>query len=322
MTGLKGISLLFFILSSWNIQLNGQGQLTVHDFLATAQYDENIKLTQAKLEFLHYYPHRYPWIEDVEFRTRTNEFLLSRQEYLLRISPNSPAQRKWQNQLHQSRQDLAEKELQLELTESLMDRYDLLLELMHLPKLAKWNATYKSLLEDKLMIARSKVNDANFDIKDIIDIEEEIIKTRLGQLDIKDKQAEVNQKIYQLTGSRAPLDIKSIQWIKVRDIDQWMQNGLNKNIKHPLSAWYERKLEALESEYRLEKAGAERLFDFVQARFEDDRNVDFNDKFSIAAGFRFPLHGSDKLDLLEIQLDQALEKEKKRTSSVNIGKRK
>ena len=60
-----------------------------------------------------------PWIQELEFRTETNDFILKQQEYTVRVSPNTKRQRNAQMAFYQAMTELSKMERELVLKNAL-----------------------------------------------------------------------------------------------------------------------------------------------------------------------------------------------------------
>ncbi|KAA3632399.1 MAG: hypothetical protein DWQ02_14830, partial [Bacteroidetes bacterium] len=84
------------------LKLSGQTPLSVKTFLGTSDQQNTLEYQDKIVDFLNNNSFKMPWIEEVEIRSRTHDFELARQEYIFRVTPNSPRQRWAQKKYHNS----------------------------------------------------------------------------------------------------------------------------------------------------------------------------------------------------------------------------
>ena len=77
--------ILFTVLLLVNVLLlNAQTPLSTSDILASAKNQYVLQLQNQRVGFLKNATHKLPLVDEMEFRTETNDFQLSEQRYALR----------------------------------------------------------------------------------------------------------------------------------------------------------------------------------------------------------------------------------------------
>ena len=66
-----------------------QKSITTNDYLISANQSYQVKYDKQRIAFLKDYNYNLPLIKSAQLRSETNDFLLNKQEYSLRVKPNS-----------------------------------------------------------------------------------------------------------------------------------------------------------------------------------------------------------------------------------------
>ena len=84
---LTWIGILSILLCEWN---NSFGQVTISDFLRSANDAAEVKVFEEQVNYLQGKPYRLSPLQKLEFRTKNNQLDPSLQDYAIRISPANP----------------------------------------------------------------------------------------------------------------------------------------------------------------------------------------------------------------------------------------
>ena len=286
----------------------GKGQsISALEFLQLTQRSSSVSLENAKIEFLSSKSLSLPWIDDVELRTRTNRFLLSRQEYIVRISPLSFGHRKWQNQTDQASLQLAKKVKQVKIEQELEDHYQLLLSYANQQPLQAAYQSLEMVHNDQLKYAQNSSLMESVKLNTIINAQKKLNQVGSTLREMDHDQQLLSLRLHHIMESAEPIVIRDFEVVNVSTIQQILNKIQTTQIKHPSIEAQEARIDQKEKEYRLEKARAKRIFDFAQALYEDGESEQFTRGLSVTAGFRLPLIGNNKADLNELRLERALE---------------
>ena len=71
---------------------NAQNTLSTSDILSSAKQQYVLSLQQQRIDFLKNSTHKLPLVDEMEFRTETNDFKLEEQQYVLRGRFHTKAQ--------------------------------------------------------------------------------------------------------------------------------------------------------------------------------------------------------------------------------------
>lgn len=296
-----------FLINSWcclfSLVCFGQDVIGMKEFLASARYQESVTYQQQKASFLKEISHKLPLIEKLEVRTETNDFDLTQQEYLLRVSPNSRHSIKAQNQYQETNRHLADAEQEVALGRAIKERYDILLEFIFTKRLLAVQQKRKKLLNDKVILLKRSVSLPGFDILDLIDAEDEEQENLRSILDMETTIFSIEKEIRQLTKLSKDLKIETDKLLSINDLAKIAQQiKLDKITNKELNML---SAEAYSSmmEYEWEAAKNKFSLGYIQTKYGYDDDKGFGQHFSIGIGFDIPLKGAARLDLNELQIE-------------------
>ena len=280
------------------------GQKITNDFLKTFQQEEAVSFHKEKILGLSAYNYALPIIEKLEFRTETNEFDWKKQEYLLRVSPNSLRNIKTQRQFQETVRYMTEKELEVATGEAIRKRYDLLIDAIYLKKILAVKNTQKILLQDKVTLMERSVSLPDFEIIELIEAEEEAQKNLREILDISNSILTTETTIQRTIKNASEIKISAENLISIADIKNNLAS-MDRSIfdQHPKIEVQSAKLYNRMLEYEWEASKSKFSIGYIQAKYGYDSEDSFGKSFSVGIGFEIPLKNKGRLDLNEIQLN-------------------
>ena len=309
---------VFFVLLIIGIgaMLPAKGQFVLNDFLASAQTDQGLAPTQAKIDFLKQNNFNSPWISRVEFRTRSNDANFSQEDFRFRITPSNPAELKANKRYYHGQVALLDLEYQEELKDALTQRYAIALN--HWFQTRKKNNLLKQLNNSHQLISMMQGGHGVYtmDMGDLIDAQ--ATETKL-KLEIEDTEVQLEEleymmkQYYNYTGK--------IQWsqdslLTVNDIINLFREMKGHINGSELKLVKMEQKNALAAErFKIEKSESLRNIGYFQAEYDTDRGKDASRHFGYQIGLRIPIVNPDKPDLnrrkLALMDDQAqLDKKK------------
>lgn len=289
-------SLLFTL--SFFAHLTAQAQKTSTDFLATAKESQFAVSVDEKLDFLNNTDYTLPFIQQIEVRSETNDFQLREQEYSVRFSPNSPKQRRAQNNYHQAFIRDAKVDKQEFLLDELEEKYSILVDYNFILGLINNKEAFKKLYTQKQKILRALVSSSNFDITDFVNTEEDIFELESELLELAQKKNTINEAINVAVGT------KEIQTDFI-DLNQILLAIRSNNTPVFLNnEAFQLRQDLIQKEYEKELSEINNPLDFVQAKYRGGRTREFEEKISFGIGIRLPFKGDKKLDLLELEYEK------------------
>jgi hypothetical protein len=301
------------VLGLFSIETHAQFDLS--RFLREAGNDELLMPYKAQLEFLGEEKLNSPWVHRFEFRSRTNDFNFSQEDFRFRIAPTNPAEVRANREYFRVQEQLSETKYRLALNESLLDRYELYLDWQYLLGLRNICFQQIRIIEDELTIYENSVNSLEFDYEEYLDKDQE--RTMLN-LDIKKIDHEIsknNFKIREVFQYSGPMEQTENALIPVDQIDTLLNTVLIYDTTHLKIQEAEQKLALENVDLKLEKARDRRNLGYFQTEYDRDRGNDVNDHLGFQVAVRIPLSNPDRpdqqrsmFDFLEEQFDSEQEK--------------
>ncbi len=298
------------------LNLFGQTPLSVKTFLGTSAQQNTLEYQDKIVDFLQNTSYKMPWIEEVEIRSRTHDFELAQQEYIFRVTPNSPRQRWAQKKYHNSSIRALETERHILLEEALLDRYEIIAGIYFCNKLIEAKKAFILVFQDRINTLQKSGSYSNFDITDLLKTEDDLYDLEMDILNLENTRTNLQNLVGLLTESADTLLIDEQNFIRVEDIKSTLPELYDFSPEqHPLLANQQAKIDMLQHEFNVENAERRNILDFVESRFEGQPDDFLRERLSIGIGFKLPLKGSAKLKLNELKLEQleALNKEEEIT---------
>jgi hypothetical protein len=240
------------------------------------------------------YNYNIPLISSVELRTESRDLLLERQEYTIRIKPNSIGAMNHQRKLYQNKILEVEIENQLRFNEELENRYILILDLIFNERAIELFQEKQGLLKDKLKVLGESIYDTKFDVKDLIDAEDELLDTNLKLSKLKKErdqlQFTLNQKIMM---PYTHFSIDTLDLINPQEIMTYSADTTNSGQNMEITL-QEVKLDIIESEMKVESSKTKQVIDYFQARYGGKNSVFFDENFSLGMGINLPFFGNTR----------------------------
>jgi hypothetical protein len=286
--------LLLFCFGIFFFSGYAQKEITTTEVLLGAQNIEQIQFDSIQLAFLKDYNHNLPLINNVEFRSETRDFLLRRQEYAIRIKPNSLRAKLAKKKVSTSKINEAEIQGRIHLNDELEDRYNLLVDYVFNERLAAAYIERKIQLQDKLNILEQTIYDENFDVRDVVDTEESLFDTEVALLNLQEVKSYQNEILKLMVGENiTTLVLNSTDLISPKQIITASLDVIasNPNLEIQLR---QSKLETIDNEMILDVAKSKKIIDFVQAKYGGKNNDFFDENVAIGIGINLPFFGNTR----------------------------
>lgn len=286
------ITPLFLLLFLLNLTpLSGQDAIPLRQWLLESKG----QLEQAFDQSIRNSNFRPSWVEKVEVRSETDEFLLNRQEYTLRFSPVTPAIRKAQKnliKLNNEEASLYVSELRTELMKLLLEDFVDVYELTQKQRLL---AEKRLILEDQHKVAMRMIQQADFNPKKLLEIEKD-------QHELRIESYETELSLKTLLENRQNPDFQEL--ISTQEIEQILSQLILQEKSLEDDEKYVLEQEIVDAEIRMEKAEKRRILDFVQARYRGPHDNILNERVSIGLGLELPFSGSIKTKMEQLKVEK------------------
>ena len=241
---------------------------------------------------------RFPWIEEIDVRTESDEFLLRRQEYTLRLAPSSPRLRAAQKSLYQHIANQPQFDLQEDLADKIKDINEDWLTLFMIDKAGKLLTEMKLVLQDQSLIINKEVETGKIDVEKAMNLYKDINELDLSQF----KLTQEKERLFIAYGIE-DFSIDFEQMPSCQELIQKMNEESLNSIK-PFQAKMDFDMETINRELAVERADRNRLFDFLQLRYRGPHDNFFNERFSVGVGLQMDKKNSSLLKLKELELDK------------------
>jgi len=292
-------SFLFFCFVCYS-----QDELTITSFLSDANQEEFVSFQRQKLYHLNSLSFDLPYIEKLEFRTETNEFDIRKQEYLLRVTPNSFKNVRAQKQYNQSIQYMTEMELHAAFNSVLKERYHMMIDFVYLQEIMLIKNKQRILLNDQVILLKRSMELVDFDVLELIKATYDAQENRREILDLENSILTTEKSIQKTQKSDKPIVVKDLTLPTIKDV-KTITAGISQDIemKHPELELRSAQLHNNMLEHEMELSKSKFSIGYVQAEYGYDFDENFRNSFSLGIGFEVPLKGASAKELNQLKID-------------------
>jgi hypothetical protein len=274
-------------------------RLWLRDFLRSALDDPAYKAFEGQ-ESIFSKPGSYalPWVPNLEFRTRNNELLDSRQQYALRADVGNPWQIQSNHRYFEGVRTAKSLEQQLLLRKLMRERYELALDYWYAAERVSIMEKLKSLRQQisAAMVRRS--GSADFDAEQYLNSELDVISRTADLQEAEFECALARAKIMQVQGgSEAGLDVSGM--IDVEGVRTVLskQDSAGASVEIELL-----KQEIANSEQRMKTDRLNFDLGFLQGTYAPYKADRGDGVFGLAAGVTIPLFNQNRDDIARERL--------------------
>ncbi len=277
--------LTLFLIILFSTVANAQRIVTVDDYLHTIRESGQVKGNAYKLSFLKEYNYRLPLIKGVQLRTETRDFLLNRQEYSMRIQPTSLGAISKQKRVYRNKLDIASLETDLHFNEQLEKRYLQIVDYLFITELTELTKERQKQLMDKSRILKESMYDINFDVTELIDVEDQLSAIELKLQNLKEVHQKQLTEMKQIVNSiRDSIGFNFDDLINPEQIIE--KSNATYSSAEPLKIRLQKlELSTLINELELSSAKSNQLLDFVQLQYQGGDDFIFQENVSVGIGF-------------------------------------
>ncbi len=279
-------------------------QVTISDFIRSAEDDQEVKSVDAQINYLKSKPYRLSPLQKLEFRTQNRELLYSQQEYALRLNPANPWEMRSNNKYFEEYSSSLSIEKEVALKNALVDRYNLVILYLYyfeLKSLAERNA---NLVDKQLSLLERQSASSFFDA-------DEYVKLKVEQLDRSVEKEETDfdwQSQKSAVSQLHPAGSgKSIVWetqvLMTIDKIEHVADSLSKQMVNPLEVAYRKQqVNVARSQYNLEKSNIN--LGFLQTSYDRRRVNQDRTPINISLGITIPIVNPNKGDMARRKLSE------------------
>jgi len=278
-------------------------QISVGQFLKTAQTDFEVSVFDEQISYLNQKPYRLSPLQKMEFRTESNQLDRYRQDYALRFNPANPWEIRNNNRYFTEYKSLLGLEKQLALKEALVLRYTYVIEYVFLKEIKSIKEQDRKLVENQLAIMEGQRFSEYFKAEDYLDLKLDHID-KITELEESDY--DLDKQLQQLVNYYSSSIVDSLDWsyqniISVERIDEVVDSLENLTLVSTTLNYRISQISLANTEYNLEKTNFN--LGFMQAQYQHFRIAQDRSPWSISLGFTIPITNPNKGDMTKKKMD-------------------
>lgn len=302
---LKKVLIIFII--GFTISINAQEQYTINSFLSTINESKLVDEDSTTISLLNDKNYSIPLIKSAQFRMETRQFIETFQEYSLRIKPNAFRAKSSQKYIYQSKIEEVQISNQIKINEELKNRYLLIIDYVFNEKIRSHHLIRQQQLKDKLELLSHKIYDENFDIKDLIESEEDLLATNLKLIQLQkthNDQLQYLNELLQVDDNNLQISYENL----IRP-EQVINYPIPDSVSHEFLfvSLQKLKLNTIENEMNLSVAKSKQFLDFIQAKYIGKSDNLFEENLSLGFGINLPFFGTARQEKSEYYFEKLTE---------------
>ncbi len=294
--------LLFLFLLHSSISTS-TAQITMVGFLQSAFEAPGVNAAQAQLSYLQTKPYKLSPLQKLEFRTRINEMSVDKQRYALRFAPANPWEMRSNNRYFKEYQTYLSIGSKLALKEALLERYQVICELVYYQRLKSLADENVQLIEKQLNVMQRQSTSSFFDADEYVDLKVEhldkVVNAEEATFELMNQQSLVNKLYPASFGKKFEFDLNDL--ISVEQINSVIDSLKQQEVNSLLVAYHQQKLSVDKSRYVLEKNNIN--LGFLQAEYDERRVEQDRTPYTIGLGVTIPITNPNKGDMARQKLN-------------------
>lgn len=286
-------------------------QSAVNAFLLSAYQDEEVKSIDEQVKYLDSKPYRLAPINQVQFRTESNQLDPTRQDYALRVNPANPWEVRANNRYFRDYRSMLQLKRDLALEEALYVRYLLAIDLIYHRELKALRKKDTEIGDAYIKVLENQKTSDFFDAKDYVDL----------KLDQIDRAVEAEEAAFEMDDVFR--NMSSLHALPAQDDPSWNDQPLlsfetlqasvdslfEAQQKSITMAYYDQRINMLETEYSLEKSNIN--LGYLQAQYQHFRIQQGRHPWSIGLGVTIPIFNPNKGDMTKRKIEMMEEEQEK-----------
>ncbi|WP_236891521.1 hypothetical protein [Desulfoluna limicola] len=274
-------------------------KLTIDAFIATAESDLKF-LNQGELTLdLEGAPKSTPYLDRVEFRTKTEEFDVYKQKYSLRFYPKGWGETLYTKRASELESESCRAEQHDYYNDAVKQRYDLALDYLETRALIQLTTQLTTVCEDRVHVLRKKSSGSlSFDISDLIEAEEVLTGLRLERVGLENKMTALMHQIRLAANSQAPIAFDSVSLVRVSTIKKRIPELIPETTVNNIGLQDQKnRVDLADNKYKLEQAKTRDYLSFVQVSYDNDEYDDLQKAYSLELAIKLPFVRSDREEM-------------------------
>jgi len=305
---IKSRSILLTLLFAGVAVTQAQEKQSLTTFLSSINKSDLAVKDSTTSSLLNNKNYNIPLIKSAQFRLETRRFIETFQEYSLRIKPNTLREQSSQKNIYSNKIQEVHLENKIEINQDLKSRYLFALDYIFNNKMEALLLTKQQQINDKLTLLGHQVFDENFEIKEVIESEEDLLATHLKIIQLKKIREDQEEYLKKVFG----LDAVPIETTNLISPEQIIDFPISDSVSYEYSflSLQKLKMNTLENEMNLSIAKSRQLLDFVQAKYIGKSENLFEDNLSIGLGINLPFFGAARQDKSEFYFEKTVKESK------------
>lgn len=295
------VGVIFSVTMGLGMAFGGESmeKLTIDAFIATAESDLKF-LNQAELTLdLEGAPKSTPYLDRVEFRTKTDEFDVYKQKYSLRFYPKGWGETMYTKRASELESASCRTEQNDYYNDAVKQRYDLALEYLETRALMQLTKQLATVCEDRIHVLKKKsIGSLSFDISDLIEAEELQTDLRLERVGLENKMTALIHQIRLAANSQAPIAFDPVSLVRVSTIQKRIPELIPETTVNNIGLQDQKnKVDLADNKYKLEQAKNRDYLRFVQVSYDNDEYDDPQKAYSLELAIKLPFIRSDREEM-------------------------
>lgn len=260
-------------------------------------------ILQEGRNFLQNVEQGMPLVDEMEFRTETDEMEFNRQEYLFRVSFNNKKARRAQDRITDNNIRFYELRTEMIREAELLRRYELMVDWYYMQMELEYYQAKNIILEDrKTVFEKMLANAETPDITNLLKIDEDLQELERDIFELENQRSYIIEQLGSKESAQLVLDTSD--WISIETMDFVLNETANINSANLEQALQMLKIDAEQLEFELEQAQSRRFLDFIQLKYAGRNNLDIQREFSFGLGLQIPTKTTNRLNINEALLDK------------------
>lgn len=249
-----------------------------------------------------------PWLDRIEFRTETDEFDITRQQYSVRLYPNGWKETENGNKAHHATMMWNRAQLDLLVHRVLAERYHLVIELLFSRNILTLKRQLGVVFDDRINVLHRKSSSLDFDIDDLIETESDRIRLKVQLIGLESSIGGLQDRIRAYTRTKEPIEMDTGSLPGIGMIETLIRGRGGRSDDGNIHLVNGRLRIALaQSRYDLEISESRRYFRFFEMAYDYQQRANSTKAYSVGFGIRLPFVNSNRSDINRRHLIQLRE---------------
>lgn len=286
-------------------------EITIREFLTTAKNDFRLTAQDEKTDFLKQSSSNTPLFEKIEFRTESNNYDASRQQYRLRAYPNGWGKTRADRNEYDATLALSRLRRDVLFHEALKKRYMLVVEFLHARSSLESSRKLRDVYADVCMVMKKYAGTTEVDLKNLVSARETYDKQQLSVLELESTLRRIEYEISRFitqgdTPAFDPASLPGIDQIGTGITDlQQMPDGDNIYVREQSTH-----VDIARSRYEQKKAESSKIISFLGTSYDGGRKNSERDSVAFEMGIMLPFINSNRLAVNRGKIELLDEKER------------